>query len=87
MLVVTTQIEQYGEKHFMGWSHDFKALVVQGESEEEVKKELIISLRAKVAYDIGLPISRIEANEITPEMLEQYFKKRKENNTFEVPIV
>ncbi|WP_299548616.1 hypothetical protein [Seonamhaeicola sp.] len=87
MLVVTTEIQKFGDSRFMGWSHDFKALVVQGETEEEVKKELLISLRAKIAYDMGLPISKIEASEITPEILEKCFKKSEESNTFEIPLV
>lgn len=86
MLVVTTEIQKMSENAFMGWSHDFKALVVQGQSEDEVKKELLISLRAKVAYDMGLPITKVEASEITAEDLEKYFRLN-ENNKFETTLV
>lgn len=86
MLFVTTEIKQMGEARFMGWSHDFKALVVQGTTEEEVKKELLISLRAKIAYDTGLPITNIEASEVTPEILERYFQRLNNNNTYRTQL-
>ena len=86
MLFVTTEIQKMGDDQFMGWSHDFKALVVQGTTEEEVKKELLISLRAKVAYDTGLPITNIEAEEVTADILEKYFKLNEDQHTFKTQL-
>ncbi len=86
MLFVTTEIQKMCDNHFMGWSHDFKALVVQGASEDEVKKELLISLRAKVAYDTGLPITNIEAAEVTSEILERYFQKLNDKNLYRTQL-
>lgn len=74
MLFVTAEIKQYGDAQFMGWTHEFKALVVQGESIDEVKKELFISIRAKVAHDMKLSIKNVEASEVTAERIESHFK-------------
>lgn len=79
MLFVTAEVKKMGDSHFMAWAHDFKALVVQGETEDEVKKELLISLRAKIAYDTGLPISNVDGEEVTKEVLDRYFKSYKDN--------
>ena len=86
MLIVNTEIQQMGEKSFMGWSHEFKALVVQGASVEEVKRELLISLRAKVAYDTKLPISNIDAQELTLEILDKLFEEVSKT-TFKTKLV
>ena len=73
MLSLTAEIQQMGESLFMAWTHEFKALVVQGTSLDDVKKELFISIRAKVAYDTKLPIKNIEAKEVTQEKIDKYF--------------
>lgn len=75
MLFVTAEIEKHGDALFMGWTHEFKALVVHGESIDEVKKELFISIRAKVAYDMKLSIDNVEASEVTPKRIESHFKR------------
>jgi len=87
MLLVTAEIQQMTENLFMGWAHKFKALVVQGESEEEVKRELLISLRAKIAFDYDLPITNVNAEELTSEALEHYFKKVEVENQYNVQLV
>jgi hypothetical protein len=86
MLFVTTEIKKVHDNHFMGWSHDFKALVVQGSTEDEVKQELLISLRAKVAFDTGLSIANIDAKEVTPESLAKKFQKISDNNTYKTQL-
>lgn len=86
MIMVTTEIQKMGKALYMGWAHEFKALVVQGTSIDEVKRELLISLRAKVAYDLKLPINKINGEEVTHEILEKAFKG-KSNHTFETEIL
>lgn len=51
-------IEDYGNNMFIAWinSDSFKGIVVQGESKEDVMKEIKISIRVKIAYDYGLSI-------------------------------
>lgn len=79
MLFVTGHIETYGENAFMAWAENFKGLVVQGTSEEDVVKELIISLRAKIAFDYGLPITHVDGKEVTQDLLDRVLEGKKEN--------
>lgn len=81
MLIVNTEIQQIGTAAFMGWAHEYKALVVQGTTVDEVKRELLISLRAKVAFDTKLPISNVQGREITEEELLKAFKAVSESES------
>jgi hypothetical protein len=86
MILVTTEIQEMGESKFMGWTHEFKALVVQGSSINEVKKEMLISLRAKIAFDLKLPIHKINGEEVTDAILNKAFKGVSDN-TFETELL
>jgi hypothetical protein len=79
MLFVTGHIESYGNKMFMAWAEGFKALVVQGSSEEDVIKELIISLRAKIAYDYKLPITDVNGKEVSDDIIDRIMEGKIEN--------
>lgn len=81
MFNLTAEIQKMGDSLYMAWTHEFKALVVQGTSLEDAKKELLISIRAKVAYDMKLPIKNVQAKEVTKKNIEKYFVpvKSKEN--------
>ncbi len=89
MLFVTAEIEKIADNLYMGWAHDYKALVVQGTSQDDVKKELLISLRAKVAYDTNLSITKVSCEEVTKENITKYFQliNKKNKNQFKVQLV
>jgi len=65
MIIIEGHIEHFGDSLFIGWVENFKGLVVQGESIDEVKKELWTSLKVKIAYDYNLDISKIEGRKVT----------------------
>lgn len=64
MILVKGYIENHGQAGFIAWAKDMPGLVVQGESETEVKVELYKSLKVKIAFDYKWDISKIETKEI-----------------------
>lgn len=65
MIIIKAFIDHFPNAGYIAWADGFKGLVVQGDTMDEVKKELWISLKVKIAYDYNLDISHIEAKEIT----------------------
>jgi hypothetical protein len=63
MIKIEGVIKPFGEKLFYGHIPQIKGLVVQGISIEETLKELLLSLRVKLAFDFGLDMSKIIAGE------------------------
>ena len=53
-------VEPCGQAGFIGWVDKMKGLVVESDSVEGIKRELILSLRVKIAYDFGLELSKIK---------------------------
>lgn len=53
-----THIIKVHETLFIAWVDDFKGLVVQGSSLMDIRKELLISLKVKIAYDLNLEIKK-----------------------------
>ncbi|MEX0594876.1 MAG: hypothetical protein WD512_00115 [Candidatus Paceibacterota bacterium] len=64
MIIVEGLIQDFGNNHFMGFIPKFKGLVVQGASVDEIKNELLNSLRVKIAFDYDLDISKVGAKEL-----------------------
>ncbi|CAN5282209.1 hypothetical protein BH09BAC5_BH09BAC5_06240 [soil metagenome] len=62
-------IENHGDAGYIAWIDSIKGLVVQGNSMDEACRELMTSLKVKLAYDLGLSAS--ELKEITPEEAAQ----------------
>jgi hypothetical protein len=65
MILIEGFIKRFGNDLFLGWIPKFKGLMVEGETIDEVKRELIISLKVKLAYDYKLDIHAIQSEEIT----------------------
>lgn len=60
---IMAYVESFGdEAGFVAWIDNakFKGMVVQSNSLEGVLKELLISLKVKIAYDYGIEISGLE---------------------------
>lgn len=55
---IIAHIEQ-NTNGFIGWVPEFKGLAVQGESVEEVKKELDTSIRVKLSYDLSIQVDEV----------------------------
>jgi hypothetical protein len=64
MIIVEGFIQQYGNNLYLGYIPKFKGLVVQGGSIKEIKRELLTSLKVKIAYDYGLDINKIRSKEL-----------------------
>ncbi|MES2543645.1 MAG: hypothetical protein V4548_02080 [Bacteroidota bacterium] len=73
MLILNAEINKMGEALYMATTQEFKALVVQGTTIEEVQRELLISIRTKVAYDMKLSIENVDAREVTKEDISKCF--------------
>jgi predicted RNase H-like HicB family nuclease len=64
MLTIVAFIEKFGDSLYLGSVPKFKGLFVQANSLDDIKRELIISVKVMIAYETGLDISKIEAEEI-----------------------
>ena len=60
-------IEKFTDAKYAGWidhkNTNIKGIVVQGNSIEEVYKQLLLSLKVKIAYDYGVEILDIQEKE------------------------
>lgn len=64
LLKFTGNLRQYSDNLFIGWIDNIKGLVVEASTKEDVKRELLTSLKVKIAFDYGLEISKIEHQEV-----------------------
>jgi len=71
MILVKAEIEKISDNHFIGRIEKMKGMIVEAESREAVKKELLISLKVKIAFDYGLEISELDCGELTNEQAMQ----------------
>lgn len=79
-LKLNAYIEHYENAGYVGWieNEKFKGMVVQAESAEAAHKELLISLKAKIAYDFGIEMNSIEeinACNIPEDVLPAIYQK------------
>ena len=58
-------IEKFGSTGYIAWidNEKFKGMVVQADSPENARRELLISLKTKIAYDFGIHIGAINTTE------------------------
>lgn len=75
MLKLIANIEAFGEGRYVAFIETIKGMVVEGESVEEVFKELLISLKVKIAFDLGVDISSIQTKEFKSEQELEDFKR------------
>lgn len=60
LLKLIANVESFGNDHYIASIESIKGMVVEGNSVEEVCKELLISLKVKLAYDLGIDIHRMK---------------------------
>ncbi len=60
MLQLTLIITKLPHIGYTGWIQNVKGVIAQGDTIEEVKKELLLSLNVKIAYALGVPLSAME---------------------------
>ena len=66
-------VEDHGKEGFIAWIESIKGMVVQAPTEEQVCKELFLSLKVKLAYDLGIPATELQ--EVTQEEIENMKRK------------
>jgi hypothetical protein len=65
-LLIKAKIEQASSNEYFATVIDnekFKGIVVQASSEEEAAKELLTSIKVKMAYDYGIAIESIQEDD------------------------
>lgn len=60
MLYINATIEEFSQGVFVGYTREFKGLVAQGSSVDQVKSELSKLIRVKIAYQLDFPIEKIK---------------------------
>jgi hypothetical protein len=78
-LTLIANIEDHGEAGFIAWIENIKGLVVQAATMEEAHKELLTSIKVKLAFDWGIPYADLkevtDENEMKRLQREHEFKK------------
>lgn len=62
MMTATAYLQKIGDS-YIAWIPDQPGMVVEGSTPEEAQRELLTSLRVKIAYDNKLDISSIDFGE------------------------
>lgn len=76
MIKFIANIEAFGAGRYIAFIDTIKGMVVEGGSVSEVCKELLISLKVKMAYDYGVDINSIKHKEFASEKeLDDFVKK------------
>ena len=76
MILALAKIEKISSEHFIGRlqntkGENMKGMIVEANSIDNVKKELITSLKVKIAYDYGLEISMLDCAEVSDEVVKK----------------
>jgi hypothetical protein len=74
-------IEHHEGAGYVAWIDNIKGMVVQASTIEDVCKELFISLKVKLAYNLGISASEIkEIDENEAKLIERQISFQKEGN-------
>jgi len=76
------KIESYGSSGYIAWIESMKGMVVQAETQEAVLRELLLSLKVKLSYDLGVNFDNFEEKEITEEEWKQIESKGEKEINF-----
>jgi hypothetical protein len=79
MLKLIANVQSF-DNYFVAWienTRNIKGMVVEGSSVEEVMKELLMSLKVKIAYDLGIDINSIDHKEFRTEEEFREFRQLK----------
>lgn len=60
MLTLIANIESFGEAGYAGSIDSIKGLVVQADTPQNAAKKLLMSLKAKIAYDYGIKTNTLK---------------------------
>jgi hypothetical protein len=77
MIKLIANVESF-DNHFVAWIENtktIKGMVVEGNSLEEVFHELLVSLKVKIAYDLGIDMSTLDHKEFKSKTEFEEFKK------------
>jgi predicted RNase H-like HicB family nuclease len=81
---LTAYIEDFNGAGFMGWIEGVKGIAVQGQSEEEVRSELLTSLKVKIAFDFGIKMENLSSEQLSGDQdlltIDRSQPKRKKEN-------
>lgn len=64
-LKLIARIEPFGSAGYLAYIDSIKGMVESAASPEEAMKELLISLRVKMAYDLGVDFDGLRQNTIS----------------------
>lgn len=79
MMTLTAKVESFGEAGFVGYIDTIKGMVVEADTPQDAVKELLLSLRAKMAFDYGVKVDDIQAKKFnSEEELKKYIEQAKE---------
>jgi len=79
MLKLIANIESFGNAGFIGSIDSIKGLVVEAETPQDAVKELLLSLKAKMAYDYNVKIDDVEFMQFqSEEEMKKYVERAKE---------
>ena len=79
MLKLIAKIESFGEAGYIGSIDSIKGLVVEADSPQDAVKELLLSLKAKMAYDYNVQMDDVEFKQFqSEEEMKKYVEKAKE---------
>jgi hypothetical protein len=67
MLTLIARIESFGSAGFIGSIDSIKGMVVEADTPQDAVKELILSLKAKIAYDYNIKIDDIQQKRFDSE--------------------
>jgi hypothetical protein len=79
MLKLIAKIENFGPAGYIGSIDSIKGLVVEADTPQNAVKELLISLKAKIAYDYNIKINDIDHQQFeSEEEMKKYIEQAKE---------
>jgi PDZ domain-containing secreted protein len=79
MLKLIANITSFGSAGYIGSIDSIKGLVVQADTPQNAAKELILSLKAKIAFDYNIKIDNVEEKQFeTEEEFIKYIQHAKE---------
>ena len=67
MLKLIANITSYGSAGYIGSIDSIKGLVVQADTLQNAAKELLLSLKAKIAFDYNIKIDDVEEKKFESE--------------------
>ena len=76
MITLVANVESLGDR-YVAYIESIKGMVVESDTLEGVCEELMISLKVKIAYNLGIDITKLKANVFKSKHEFEAFKKLK----------